>query len=127
MNGFISIVFAAVISFAIAVLSGLGIGSGGLFVIFLTAVYGIGAEQARGMNLMFFVFSASAALLLHSIGKRIKPRLILKLALFSLIGTLLGTRVALYIDPLMLRRIFGIFLVLCGGYTLFSGMGRKRI
>lgn len=127
MNRFIGIVFTAVISFAIAVLSGLGIGSGGLFVIFMTSVYGIGAEQARGMNLMFFIFSASAALLLHSIGKRIAPRLILKLSFLALIGTLIGTRVALYIDPLMLRRLFGIFLVICGGYTLFSGRARKRI
>ena len=40
----------------IACLSGLGIGSGGLLVIWLTMIEGISAETARGLNLLFFVF-----------------------------------------------------------------------
>ena len=48
---------AAAVALFIAILSGLGVGSGGLFVIWLTSVYGVSAPQARGMNLLFFVFS----------------------------------------------------------------------
>ena len=116
-------------SLVIAILSGLGIGSGGLFVIFLTAVYGVSVTQARGMNLLFFVFSASAALLFHSLHRRIDLLLVIKLAVFSLIGTLAGTRIAAHIDPSLLRQLFGTFLIICGGYTLLSGkIGKgKRI
>ena len=57
MSGGWAATFAALVSFFIAVLSGLGVGSGGLFVIWLTAAYGVSATQARGMNLLFFVFS----------------------------------------------------------------------
>ena len=116
-------------SLIIAILSGLGIGSGGLFVIFLTAVYGVSVTQARGMNLLFFVFSASAALIFHSLRRRIDLLLALKLAIFSLIGTLIGTRIAAHIDPSLLRQLFGTFLIICGGYTLLSAkiVKRKRI
>lgn len=126
MSEFSRIFGAAVISFFIAILSGLGIGSGGLFVIFLTAVYGVSVTQARGMNLLFFVFSASAALLFHSMRRRIDITLVLKLAIFALIGTLAGTRIAAYIDPHLLRQLFGAFLIICGGYTLLSGKIGKR-
>ena len=126
MSEFSRIFGAAVISFFIAILSGLGIGSGGLFVIFLTAVYGVSVTQARGMNLLFFVFSASAALLFHSMRRRIDITLVLKLAIFALIGTLAGTRIAAYIDPHLLRQLFGAFLIICGGYTLLSVKIGKR-
>lgn len=126
MNEFFRIFGAATMSLIIAILSGLGIGSGGLFVIFLTAVYGVSVTQARGMNLLFFVFSASAALILHSLRRRIDLSLALKLAIFSLIGTLIGTRIAAHIDPSLLRQLFGTFLIICGGYTLLSAKIGKR-
>ena len=126
MNEFFLIFGAATMSLIIAILSGLGIGSGGLFVIFLTAVYGVSVTQARGMNLLFFVFSASAALIFHSLRRRIDLSLALKLAIFSLIGTLIGTRIASHIDPSLLRQLFGAFLIICGGYTLLSAKIGKR-
>ena len=126
MNEVFRVFFAAAVALLIAILSGLGIGSGGLFVIFLTAAYGISVTQARGMNLLFFVFSASAALFFHSLRRRIDLLLVLKLAIFSLIGTLVGTRIATNIDPSLLRQLFGAFLIVCGGYTLLSGKIGKR-
>ena len=110
--------FAATVAFFIAILSGLGIGSGGLFVIWLTTAYGVSAIQARGMNLLFFVFSASAALLFHYKRRNIDLRLVLTLALFALLGTLGGVYLSKFLEPLLLRRIFGGFLVFSGIFTL---------
>ena len=119
-------VIAAVVAFFIAILSGLGIGSGGLFVIWLTAVYGVNSAQARGMNLLFFAFSASAALLFHFIKGRADLMLILKLAVFSVIGTLAGTWAAQYVSATLLRRLFGLFLVISGGYSLFNRLPFRK-
>ena len=110
----------AVAAFFVAVLSGLGVGSGGLFVIWLTFM-GVGATQARGMNLLFFVFSASAALVLHLKNKRnIDLGLVMYLAAFALLGTVVGGYVGKGLDGLLLRQIFGGILVLSGCYTLFG-------
>ena len=119
-------IIAAVVAFLIASLSGLGIGSGGLFVIWVTAVYGVSSTQARGMNLLFFVFSASAALLFHFIKERVDLTLIIKLAIFSLIGTLLGAWAAQYVSTTLLRHLFGLFLVVSGGYSLFSRLPSRN-
>lgn len=118
MSGTFSVALAALVSFFIAVLSGLGVGSGGLFVIWLTAAYGVSSTQARGMNLLFFVFSASAALIFHYKRRRLDLKLIASLAALSLLGTLIGTQVAQYVDAALLRRLFGIFLILSGAYSL---------
>ena len=107
----------------VAVLSGLGVGSGGLFVIWLTTI-GVGATQARGMNLLFFVFSASAALLVHlKSGRRIDLRLAAYLAALSLVGTALGAALGGRLEGEALRKVFGVILVLSGCYTL---LGKRK-
>ena len=123
MSDSVSAIIAAIVSFFIAVLSGLGVGSGGLFVIWLTAVYGVSATQARGMNLLFFVFSASAAFIFHYKRRNIDLRLVLILAIFSVLGTFFGTYVSKFIDAALLRKFFGGFLVFSGVYSLF---GKKK-
>ena len=114
----LSALIAGAVSFFIAILSGLGVGSGGLFVIWLVGVYGVSAPQARGMNLLFFVFSASAALIFHYKRRKLDLKLIVSLAALSLLGTLLGTHVAQYVDAALLRRLFGLFLIASGAYSL---------
>ena len=122
----ISGIFAAAF---IALLSGLGIGSGGLLVIWLTLILGIDAETARGLNLLFFVFSASAAFVVHFLKKRVRLPLVLFLSLFACLGTVVGTRIGVLIDPLWLRRIFGGMLILSGVYTLAGNLvgARRRV
>ena len=55
----------ALTSFGVAILSGLGVGSAGLLVVFLTAVLQVPQLTAQGMNLVFFLFSSGSALTVH--------------------------------------------------------------
>ena len=109
-------------SLLIAILSGLGIGSGGLLVIWLTLIEGMDTETARGLNLLFFVFSASTALIVHLLMKRIKPSLVLFLAALTCVGTLIGLSLSKFIDPTWLKKIFGGMLVVSGVYTLVGNV-----
>lgn len=104
----------------IAILSGLGVGSGGLLVIWLTAVEGLSSSVARGLNLLFFVFSASAALCVHLKRGRLRLKMVSVLALCASLGTIAGSLIGLVIDPYILKKIFGAMLVLSGGYTAFG-------
>lgn len=122
MDRFFSKLGGAAMAALIAVLSGLGVGSGGLLVIWLTMIEGIDAETARGLNLLFFVFSASAAFAVHLIKGRVKLRFVLFLAACACVGTILGTYIGTRIDSLMLKRIFGVMLVVSGVYTLSGNM-----
>ena len=107
----------------IAILSGLGVGSGGLLVIWLTMIGGIDAQSARGLNLLFFVFSASAALVVHALRGRVKSVLTVVLSLFACLGTLAGTYIGVRVDAYWLKRIFGGMLVISGAYVLIGMLG----
>lgn len=120
MNGTASKIFSAIAAFFIAILSGLGVGSGGLLVIWLTMIEGMSSREARGINLLFFVFSAGAALLFHLKRRQLNLKLVSYLALCAAIGTAIGSIVGSSIDSYILRKIFGAMLVLSGGYTLFT-------
>ncbi len=113
----------AITATLIAILSGLGVGSGGLLVIWLTMIGGLDPQSARGLNLLFFVFSASAALAVHALRGRVKGALALTLSLFACLGTLAGTYIGIRVDAYWLKRIFGVMLVLSGGYALIGMLG----
>ena len=104
--------------FAVAVLSGLGVGGGGLFVIYLALFTDTPQLLAQGMNLLFFLFSSSASLTVHVTRRRLYPMLILLLVVSGLGGALLGSFLAERINALLLRRIFGIMLVTTGILSL---------
>ncbi|MBQ2719173.1 MAG: hypothetical protein IJF73_03800, partial [Clostridia bacterium] len=56
---------STLVLFGAAVLSGLGVGSGGLYLLYLTDVLGVGQYAAQGQNLLFFILATLASALLH--------------------------------------------------------------
>jgi len=110
------IVIAA--AFLIAVLSGMGMGSGGLLVVFLTVFAGVPQIRAQGMNLAFFLFSSGAAMLWHVQKRRLSLPVILLVSAAGLLGALPGTWAALILPEVLIRRIFGGMLLLSGAVSL---------
>ena len=111
------------IGFLVAILSGLGIGGGGLLVIWL--VLGAGTEQlaAQGINLYWFLFSSSAAMLVHLMKRRLSFKLIGYLVFFGVIGSLFGSLLLKAVSPDIIRKIFGGLLIFSGVLTL---IGKKK-
>ncbi|MBE6548820.1 MAG: sulfite exporter TauE/SafE family protein [Ruminococcaceae bacterium] len=119
-------IFDVIISFVLAALSGLGVGGGGLFVIFLAIFTDTPQLIAQGMNLLFFIFSASSSLIIHLTHRKIYASLIAVLAISGALGAILGTFVCERIDPNILRKIFGVMLVITGIFTLKKGREGTR-
>ena len=124
-------IFDVIISFVLAALSGLGVGGGGLFVIFLAIFTDTPQLIAQGMNLLFFIFSASSSLIIHLTHRKIYVSLIFVLIISGALGAIFGTFVSQKIDPNILRKIFGAMLVITGIFTLKKGtrllsFSRKR-
>lgn len=100
-------------------LAGLGVGGGSLLMLWLTMVAGIEYEQARIINLLFFLPSALIATLFHrkqgSVKlKKIQPAVIagcIAAALFSFFGN--------RIDTTLLKKCFGGLLLVTGLRELF--------
>ena len=109
---------AIVASFFIALLSGLGIGGGGLFVVFLNLFTGLPQLTVQGINLLFFLFSSGGAVCIHLGRRQIFGSAVLVMALFGVIGAIGGILLAGYVGDSLLRKIFGGMLVVSGMLTL---------
>ena len=111
---------AVLFFFATSLLAGMGVGSAGLPVIFLTFVQKYPQLTAQGLNLLFFVFSAGAALCVHLFRTPPFWGLVLLLIPAGLLGAWGGTALAAYLPQVLLRRLFGCFLIISGVLGLFG-------
>lgn len=109
-----SVIPILIAAFLSAILSGLGVGSAGIFVLYLTLIAGFPQPEAQALNLLFFLLSAGAALLLHIRERRIPLRVVLFLAACAVPGALIGSYLVRVLDPTLIRKLFGGMLVVTG-------------
>jgi uncharacterized membrane protein YfcA len=104
----------------VAVLSGMGVGSGGLFVVYLTLVKGIEQSQAQSMNLVFFLFASGASLLVHLRKRKIDFGSLITVIFPGVIFAVLGSIISSKTSSEILRFCFGIFLLISGVTVLLK-------
>ena len=109
---------AILLFFFIAVLTGLGVGGGGLLVILLALLTDLPQLTIQGMNLFFFLLSGGSSLLIHLRKRKIFFALLLPLILCGIPGTLLGALLSSYLPRALLRKLFGTMLLITGIYSL---------
>ena len=98
----------------------LGLGGGGVLVLYL--VLSLGEEQitAQGINLLFFIPCAALSTVVYSFKKLIDWKTVLAAAAGGLPGVLLGSWLLRSMDPLWPGKIFGTFLLIMGLKELFA-------
>lgn len=104
---------------ALGFLSGLGVGGGSLLLLWLTLVLGADPEQARVVNLMFFLPSALIATAFR--WKQSKPdwHHILPAAGAGLLGAVIGNLLSPILPHDLLRKAFGVLFLLAGVREIF--------
>ncbi len=107
--------------FAIALLAGIGVGGGGLLVLYLTLVEAMPQAEAQGINLLFFLCAAGAAFLVNCRKRSFPWKTVLLLAVGGTAFAILGAFLATKVSPTLLRRSFGGLLVASGLITLLRG------
>ena len=99
---------------ACGVLSGFGIGGGSLLLIYMTSIAGMAQSAAQGVNLIYFLPTSSAALVSHAKNGLIEKKALLWAVPPGMIASLAAAWAATAMDPGLLRRLFGIFLLVIG-------------
>lgn len=108
------------IGFASGIISGMGIGGGTLLIPALVFVIGTKQQIAQSINLIVFIPSAIAALFVHMRKHNIEKGLLLKLAVTGCIGAAAGSLLAVKLNSDLLKRFFGVFLLIMGIYEIVS-------
>jgi uncharacterized membrane protein YfcA len=104
----------AVVSFICALSASMGVGSGGLLIVYLSLARSVSQKDAQGINLIFFVITMSLSLVFHKFKKRVETHDILYVLLPALPACILGSFAAKGVNQDTLKTLFGVFLILCG-------------
>ncbi len=112
----------ALAGFASALLGALGMGGGGVLLIYLTAVAQMSQTKAQGTNLIFFVPVAITALILHSKNKLVHYRLAAIGVLTGAAGVFAGFFLARQLGDKILSKVFAVFLLALGIKELLGGI-----
>lgn len=105
-------------------IGGMGIGGGTILIPSLIFITDLQQQTIQSINLISFIPIAIVALIIHYRNKNILLKLSLPLIIFGIFGTYIGSRLALTISSRLLKRLFGIFLLVMGVYE-FCFKGKK--
>ena len=123
--GTIPLWITGIAAFGTAILSGLGLGSAGLFVLYLTLIAGLAQAEAQSINLLFFLFSAGASFLFHLRHRVVPVPFVAFLVCCAIPGSLAGTWLLGVLDISLIRKLFGGMLVVTARPSLL-GKHRSR-
>jgi uncharacterized membrane protein YfcA len=98
----------------IAALAGMGVGGGGLLVLWLTFISGAEQLTAQGVNIIFYICATAASLIVHLKNRKLPVAAILIMAIAGAAGAVGGCIVADIIEADLLRRLFGGLLAIAG-------------
>ena len=106
---------------ATGILSGWGVGGGTLLTVCMTLLLKIDHRQAQAVNLLFFLPTAAISLWFHRKKGLVDKELWVQAAVPGTSAALMGAIAALSMEVSLLRKPFGIFLILNGAMMLWSG------
>lgn len=101
------------------ILSGFGVGGGTVLLVYMTAFAGLDQRLAQGINLLYFIPAALLALPSHVKNGYIEKQILVPAISAGLICAALTAWLATGLEVKLLRKLFGVFLILIGVRELF--------
>ncbi|MGM9536882.1 MAG: TSUP family transporter [Candidatus Onthomonas sp.] len=101
-------------------LSAFGLGGGTLLLLWLTLFAGIPQQTAQAINLLYFLPVSAAALPGHFRNGYLKKRPVLWAAGAGILTAAAGAFAATWIAAGLLRKCFGVYLLVMGAVELFG-------
>lgn len=107
-------IFMALAGLFSGILGAMGLGGGGILIIYLTLFAGIEQVKAGGINLLFFIPSAIIAIIYYCRKKLIDWKSAIPAMCLGAGGGLLGAYFSTIIDGFIIGKIFGVLLLIMG-------------
>lgn len=114
-----SVPIAILVGAGLGFLSGLGVGGGTLLILWLTQIVGIDPGISRTINFLFFIAAATSVSILRIRKKQIPWRSIWPAILAGCISAGVFAFIREMLDKDILRKIFGVLLLITGFRELF--------
>ena len=115
-----------IIGLASGIIGGLGMGGGTVLILLLSMISNIEQHIAQGTNVIFFVPTAIAAIFIFIKNKNIKFKVAIPICLWGLLGAFIGASISSKMEVGILRKCFGVFLIIIAIYQTYSLYKRYR-
>ncbi len=102
------------------ILGSMGLGGGGILIIYLALFTDTKQLTAQGINLLFFIPIGILSLIIYSVKKQIKWKPTLKIAAYGIAGATAGILLADFLGGNITGKIFGGLLVIMGLIETFK-------
>ena len=101
-------------------LGSMGLGGGGVLILYLAFFTDTKQLTAQGINLLFFIPIGLLSVIIYAVKKQIKWKIVLKIAFFGILGSLLGIYLSRILGGNITGKIFGGLLVAMGITEIFK-------
>lgn len=108
------------------IVGSLGLGGGGVLVLYLVLYLNMNQIEAQGINLLFFIPTATISVIIHNKNKLIKWKKAIPLIITGMIGVFVGMMFIEKIEPTVLKKIFAILIFIIGVKELISTFWKEK-
>ena len=119
-------IIPALAGFGTGILSAWGVGGGTLLLLIMTLFLGVDQVTAQGINLLYFLPTAGMGLLFHRKNGLLDKQVIFRAVPVGILTAAAAAWLATAMDIAVLRKPFGVLLLLAGITTLCQSKTRKK-
>lgn len=102
------------------IFSGIGMGGGTILIFFLTFFMGVEQHIAQATNLIFFIPASIVAIFVNMKNENIDIKNGIIISIFGILGAIVGANISLNMEVSVLKKCFGIFLILITINEIYS-------
>lgn len=106
--------------FVSGIVSGTGMGGGTILILCLSIFLGINQKIAQATNLIFFIPTSIAAIYVNIKEKKINIRVAKVIIFWGITGACIGAIIAQKTDVSLLKKMFGIFLLIIAIHEMYT-------
>ncbi len=108
------------------IIGSMGLGGGAVLIIYLSLFTDTEQLTAQGINLLFFIPIGLLSVIIYTVKKQIKWKTTVKIALWGLVGAVIGLTLTDLLGGEITTKIFGGLLILIGLGEIFA-KNRKTV
>lgn len=101
-------------------------GGGTVLILFLSVFLGIEQHIAQATNVIFFVPTAIAAIIVSLKNKNINLKVAIPICLWGILGAFIGAYISTKMNVSVLKKCFGSFLILIAIYQTYEYIKYKK-
>lgn len=108
------------------IIGAMGLGGGAVLIIYLSLFTDMPQLKSQGINLLFFIPTAAAAVTVYALKKQINWKTVLKVALWGLLGAAVGIYFADLLGGKLTSKLFGGLLIVMGLIEIFGKKSSRK-